>query len=127
MVTREARVTTRWLWSVLLHNDDQRFGGIEEIASLRYCKHYGREWSAKTERPIPRLTWRHLAQSARLSGWSKHPPSISYFSSLESFSTQLYIKSAFESCSTIISSPDTKLLGLREVIVMRHDTINDKV
>uniref|UniRef100_M4BFP5 Uncharacterized protein n=1 Tax=Hyaloperonospora arabidopsidis (strain Emoy2) TaxID=559515 RepID=M4BFP5_HYAAE len=49
MVTREARVTTRWLWSVLLHNDDQRFGGIEEIASLRYCKHYGREWSAKTK------------------------------------------------------------------------------
>ena len=49
--------------------------------------------------------------------------SIDYRSSLVSSNKQLYIKSAFESCSVIAFITETqKLLRLREVIVMRHDT-----
>uniref|UniRef100_M4BSH7 Uncharacterized protein n=1 Tax=Hyaloperonospora arabidopsidis (strain Emoy2) TaxID=559515 RepID=M4BSH7_HYAAE len=59
----------------------------------------------------------------RCVGWSKHPPSISYLSSLKTSSTQLYIKSAFESFSVIPFITRTKkhCVCVR-VIGMRHDT-----
>ena len=43
----------------------------------------------------------HYTAICILSGRSKHPCSIDYVSSFISFSTQMYIKSAIESCSEI--------------------------